>query len=223
MVRILQHIDKKGEATVGDVAKHLRVSHNTASEHVKRLMKKGFVRKSRSGSDERKVIVVLTQEGKTALHRHTMLAEEKLKRLLNHFSAADLETIQKAFALLSEGTKRCFSRKDHHFRHHNRNRDGNCQEKPRLWRCRRRIALGKHPQCHLALRSRGGNGEDQPVRFRCLGGIAGHRGAVIGCRIGFKGFLPLLAGHPFGDHRLGRFFMLAKFDLSLKSKFRRRS
>lgn len=74
----------------------------------KRLMKKGFVRKSRSGSDERKVIVVFTQEGKTALHRHTMLAEEKLKRLLNHFSAADLETIQKAFALLSEGTKRCF-------------------------------------------------------------------------------------------------------------------
>ena len=42
-VRMLQHIEKNRFVTIGHLARLLDVSHNTASEHVKRLIQKGLV------------------------------------------------------------------------------------------------------------------------------------------------------------------------------------
>ncbi|WP_027410714.1 MarR family winged helix-turn-helix transcriptional regulator [Anoxybacteroides tepidamans] len=106
-IRLLQHIEKNENATIGDLAKQLNVSHNTASEHTKRLIQKGFAKKQRSNVDERKVFVTLTDKGRDVLHRHTRLDENKLKKVLENFSASDLELLQKAFSLLSEGAKKC--------------------------------------------------------------------------------------------------------------------
>jgi MarR family transcriptional regulator, organic hydroperoxide resistance regulator len=104
-IRLLQYIEKNEEATIGDLAKHLAVSHNTASEHIKRLIKKGLVNKKRSHLDERRVIVELTEEGKRVLHRHTRLDAEKLRKILIQMDESDVQTIQKAFAILCEGAK----------------------------------------------------------------------------------------------------------------------
>lgn len=46
-IRIMQHIEKNQHATVGFIAKKLSVSHNTASEHIKRLIQKGYIEKIR--------------------------------------------------------------------------------------------------------------------------------------------------------------------------------
>lgn len=59
--------------------------------------------------------------------------------------------------------------------------------------------------------------------FGVLAGLPATAVLLLVAALALKVSLPLLAGHPFGDHRLGRFFMLAKFDLSLKSSFPRRS
>jgi DNA-binding MarR family transcriptional regulator len=106
-IRLLQHIEKNKETTIGDLAKHLNVSHNTASEHTKRLIKKGLVTKRRSSIDERKVFVTLTEEGRNVLYRHTRLDKDKLRKVLENLRTSDLEIIQKAFSILNEGAKKC--------------------------------------------------------------------------------------------------------------------
>ncbi|UOE95008.1 MarR family transcriptional regulator [Alkalihalobacillus sp. LMS39] len=107
-VRLMQNIDKRQETTVGDLATYLGVTPNTASEHVKRLINKGFVSKVRSTEDERKVYVVLTKVGSEMLRRHTMLDEQKLGKVLENLTASDIEMINKAFSLLSKEAKKCF-------------------------------------------------------------------------------------------------------------------
>lgn len=62
-VRILQMIQKEEEVTVRDIAGLLNISHNTASEHVKKLERHGWVTKERGRDDQRKVILHLTAQG----------------------------------------------------------------------------------------------------------------------------------------------------------------
>ncbi|ABR48039.1 transcriptional regulator, MarR family [Alkaliphilus metalliredigens QYMF] len=106
-IRLLQYIDKNQETTIGDLAKHTNTSSNTASEHIKRLIKKGLVTKKRSEEDERKIIVNITEEGKCTLYRHTKLDETKLRIVFDSLSSSELEMIQKGFSIFTEVTKKC--------------------------------------------------------------------------------------------------------------------
>ncbi|MEC1626896.1 MarR family transcriptional regulator [Bacillus mojavensis] len=104
-IRLMQHIEKQGEATIGALAEYLFVSHNTASEHTKRLIQKGLAAKRRSQQDERKVLVVLTKEGRSVLEQHTQLDKEKLKEIIERISSSEKELIQQAFEILSKEAK----------------------------------------------------------------------------------------------------------------------
>ncbi|ERN53944.1 MarR family transcriptional regulator [Alkalihalophilus marmarensis] len=107
-IRLLQHVEKKKETTIGDLATYLGVTHNTASEHIKRLIQKGYVTKERRVEDERKVYVILTAEGRKVLLKNTQLDHEKLKDVLENLDPSDIVMIEKAFMLLSQGAKKCF-------------------------------------------------------------------------------------------------------------------
>ncbi|RKL65873.1 MarR family transcriptional regulator [Salipaludibacillus neizhouensis] len=107
-IRLLQHIEKKQKTTIGHLATFLGVTHNTASEHIKRLIKKGYVSKERSIVDERKVFVILTEEGSKVLYRHTRLDNEKLKNVLDNLDGSEIEMIEKSFDLLSQEARKCF-------------------------------------------------------------------------------------------------------------------
>ena len=107
MVRILQLIDKKERVVVNDVATHLDISHNTASEHVKRMIQKNYIEKKRDQEDERKVILRLTDFGTNVLHENTSLDEEKLNHIFSNMDEDEKELISKAFKLLSERAKSC--------------------------------------------------------------------------------------------------------------------
>lgn len=104
-IRLMQHIEKQGEATIGALAEYLSVSHNTASEHTKRLIQKGLAAKRRSQQDERKVLVVLTKKGRSVLEQHTQLDKEKLKEIIERISSSEKELIQQAFEILSKEAK----------------------------------------------------------------------------------------------------------------------
>ncbi|GGH73168.1 DNA-binding MarR family transcriptional regulator [Pullulanibacillus pueri] len=105
-IRIMQVIEKENEVGIKEIAKAIQVSHNTASEHIKRLIEKSYVFKSRSTKDERKVILRLTDLGSDVLHRHSSLDEEKLKRLLfEKMSDEERQLIFTAFALMQERAK----------------------------------------------------------------------------------------------------------------------
>ena len=105
-IRILQVIQKEEEVGIKEIAEAIQVSHNTASEHIKRLFEKKYVFKTRSIEDERKVILRLTDLGSDVLHRHSSLDEEKLQKVLfKQMSAEERESILEAFTLLKERAK----------------------------------------------------------------------------------------------------------------------
>jgi len=104
-VRILQMIQKEDEVTVRDIAELLNISQNTASEHIKKLERNGWVKKERSIEDQRKVHLHLTTEGFHVLKKNTELDDEKLQYALSQLSEEQQQTILQAFRLLSEVSK----------------------------------------------------------------------------------------------------------------------
>lgn len=107
VVRILQFVDKKSGVGVNEIATYLQVSHNTASEHVKRTIEKGYLAKVRDPLDERKVILSLTESGEEVLYRNTSLDEEKLGKVLEQLNDDEEELVEQALKILSKGAKEC--------------------------------------------------------------------------------------------------------------------
>ncbi|MFS1516551.1 MarR family transcriptional regulator [Bacillus sp. SM2101] len=106
-IRILQHLEKKGNLTIGDISKYMEISHNTASEHVKRLIHKGYVNKKRDNNDERRVYVFLSKLGLDIIHKHSRLDEEKLTAIFSSISPEQLQVIDQAFTILREEAAKC--------------------------------------------------------------------------------------------------------------------
>ncbi|MEK3973598.1 MarR family winged helix-turn-helix transcriptional regulator [Psychrobacillus sp. FSL K6-1267] len=106
-VRILQLIDKQPNTGINEVAMVLQISHNTASEHVKRLIDKKYIIKETSGEDRRRVILRLTELGSNVLYRNTSLDDEKLMKIVEQLSKEEQIIIEKAFKTLSEVAKKC--------------------------------------------------------------------------------------------------------------------
>ena len=104
-VRILQMVQKKPFVMIRDIAEHLSISHNTASEHVKKLVGNGWLDKERSDEDQRKVYLHLTEKGLAILKKNTELDESKLDVALSKLSTSEREMVVEAFRLLSEVSK----------------------------------------------------------------------------------------------------------------------
>lgn len=104
-VRILQIIQKEELVTVSDIANALNISHNTASEHVKKLEYNGWVIKERLKEDQRKVYLQLTTVGLEVVKQNTELDETKLQQSLFKLSSEEQSLVLKAFRVLSEVVK----------------------------------------------------------------------------------------------------------------------
>ncbi|QWU44563.1 MULTISPECIES: MarR family winged helix-turn-helix transcriptional regulator [Bacillus] len=109
-IRILQITSREKDITIGKIASELGLSNNTASEHVKRLIQKGFIMKERNKQDERVVNLTLTAEGIEALEKHTLLDKEKIQILESQLSKEEQQLIAKAFSLLAKEAKYAFPR-----------------------------------------------------------------------------------------------------------------
>lgn len=109
VIRILQLIEKKEKVGVNEVAIHLQISHNTASEHVKRMVEKNLLVKERDSLDERRVLLGLTKIGREVVHRNTSLDEEKLEQVMNQLGEKERKVVEQAFKILSEQVKTCLS------------------------------------------------------------------------------------------------------------------
>lgn len=107
VIRILQLVDKQEKIGINEIASYIQVSHNTASEHVKRMIEKSYVTKGRDPSDERKVILYLTDLGEEVLHRNTRLDEDKLEEVLNKLDDVEKDLVEQALKTLSEQAKQC--------------------------------------------------------------------------------------------------------------------
>lgn len=104
-IRILQLVQKKQSVMIRDIAEYLSISHNTASEHVKKLVSNGWLYKERAEQDQRKVYIHLTDRGSSILKKHTELDEVKLQAALSRLSVSERKKVVEAFRLLSEVSK----------------------------------------------------------------------------------------------------------------------
>ncbi|MFY4774189.1 MarR family winged helix-turn-helix transcriptional regulator [Metabacillus sp. RGM 3146] len=109
-IRCMQAVKKNEQATIQFISKILDVTHHTASEHMKRLIQKGYVKKERSNADKRVVYVKLTELGEEVLKKNTELDEEKVQAVLKRFTDEEQKQISTAFALLAREAKHVFSR-----------------------------------------------------------------------------------------------------------------
>jgi len=107
VIRILQHVQKQDNVGINEVASYLGISQNTASDHIKRIIKKGLLLKRRNPADERKVILCLTAEGRDVVYRNTSLNEEMLDTIFLNLSEEEKDILLKSFKLLSERAKKC--------------------------------------------------------------------------------------------------------------------
>ncbi|MCM3237425.1 MarR family transcriptional regulator [Heyndrickxia oleronia] len=104
-IRILQMVQKKKNMMILDIANELMISHNTASEHVKKLVKNGWLYKERSENDQRKVFLHLTDSGSSIVKKNTELDDNKLQIALSKLSATERAKVVEGFKLLSEVSK----------------------------------------------------------------------------------------------------------------------
>ncbi|TYS57509.1 winged helix-turn-helix transcriptional regulator [Sutcliffiella horikoshii] len=105
VIRILQLVEKKPNSGINEVACYLDVSHNTASENVKRIIERKYLMKERDPSDERKVVLKLTDVGRDVLQRNTSLDANKLTDIWESMSSAEKSLVESAFKILSERAK----------------------------------------------------------------------------------------------------------------------
>jgi DNA-binding MarR family transcriptional regulator len=68
-----------GKATIGFLARRLLIRHNSAVELSNRLEGKKLIRRSRSGTDRREVLLTLTAGGGKLLHRLSALHHAELQ------------------------------------------------------------------------------------------------------------------------------------------------
>ncbi|HMN13293.1 MAG TPA: MarR family winged helix-turn-helix transcriptional regulator [Bellilinea sp.] len=101
-IRVLQLLDKRPCIGIGEVAKYFEISHNTASENIKRLVKKGYIAKEKNFADERKVELKLTAAGKKVLRVNTMLDEDKLRVIFDKMESERQQKIVDGFRIFSE-------------------------------------------------------------------------------------------------------------------------
>lgn len=101
-IRCMQTIYKNQNVTVQMLADTMGISHNTASEHSKRLLEKGYVRKYKKEGDRRIVYLELTPEGKEVLKQNTELDTDKLNIILEKLNEGQRSQILQSFELLRQ-------------------------------------------------------------------------------------------------------------------------
>lgn len=74
-----------GDPTIGDIANHLLIRHNSAVELIDRASAAGLVRRSVDHADQRIIHIELTKEGNKTLEGLTALHLEELARVAPTF------------------------------------------------------------------------------------------------------------------------------------------
>jgi DNA-binding MarR family transcriptional regulator len=80
--QLLHHIPDDGAISLGELAGHLALPKSSASVVVKSLARRGFLRRARDESDERRLRIELTAEGRRRVEADTVLEPELLAAAL---------------------------------------------------------------------------------------------------------------------------------------------
>ena len=92
---VLMFLWEVGESPVNDIAKKLLLNTNTITPLLKRMEKQGIIVRERSSTDERKVIVRLTEAGKAMEEEAAKIPEQLVAQILSgDLSLEDLKALK---------------------------------------------------------------------------------------------------------------------------------
>ena len=90
------------ETTVSKIASFLNIAMPTATVAVKKLERKGFVKKAPCEKDGRRTIISLTDMGRKIEKVHHLFHEKMVRNISNQFLDVEKEVLLKAIRTLSE-------------------------------------------------------------------------------------------------------------------------
>jgi MarR family transcriptional regulator, organic hydroperoxide resistance regulator len=102
---VLDHLHVKRATTLSKLAEHMGVGRSAMSITVKRLVRAGYIFRSRDESDARCVGLILTRAGASVKEQNTILDPELVRRMFRLMSARELETALQGIERLSQHAK----------------------------------------------------------------------------------------------------------------------
>jgi len=104
-IHTIEHIGYMTQGTMREIADKARVRQSTMTVMIDKLIKKGFVERSRSEEDRRIVMVQLTEKGKQAHKEHDKLHHKVTKKWLDILNLKEQEQLLSLLEKASEGLK----------------------------------------------------------------------------------------------------------------------
>lgn len=97
-----------GSKTMSEVAAELEITMGTLTTAVDKLIKKGYVERSRSSSDRRIVNVNLTKKGKLAYRIHEKFHLDMVQAIMLDFTAEEEEILLASLGKLNQHLKEIY-------------------------------------------------------------------------------------------------------------------
>jgi DNA-binding MarR family transcriptional regulator len=107
---ILDHLDEREPIALNYLAKHMGVTLSTMSLNMERLVRKGYVRRTRDPRDRRRLQLLLTTAGLRLREASTVLDPQRVSAMLAELGADELRKGLEGLALLAEAANRRMAR-----------------------------------------------------------------------------------------------------------------
>jgi DNA-binding MarR family transcriptional regulator len=88
---VLDHLDLRETTTLSSLAEHLGVGRSAMSIQVKKLVRKGYVRRRPVPGDARKTGLILTEAGHRITKQNTVLDPDRVKAMFGLMPESELE------------------------------------------------------------------------------------------------------------------------------------
>lgn len=102
---LLHHVPADGGVDLTALARHLALPKSTASVLVKDLARRGFLIRQRDPADERRLSLVLTEQGRTRVAADSVLDPNRLARALASLGTEDREALLRTLGRLVDAAE----------------------------------------------------------------------------------------------------------------------
>ncbi|MCI1965910.1 MAG: MarR family transcriptional regulator [Oscillospiraceae bacterium] len=92
--------DREHGRTISELAQELNITLPSVTVAINKLLKKGYVKKEKSGEDARMVYVVLTRQGSKVDHAHRYFHRQMVRQVSSEFSEDEKKILAKGISKL---------------------------------------------------------------------------------------------------------------------------
>jgi MarR family transcriptional regulator, organic hydroperoxide resistance regulator len=110
-VSILDHLDEQEPTALADLARHMGVTMSTMSLNVERLVRRGYVRRTRDAKDRRRLQLVLTAAGVHLREASTVLEPARVAAMLDELNSRERAQALAGLAMLARAAERSMVRR----------------------------------------------------------------------------------------------------------------